>query len=801
MPVRQFFQSRLLVVMKHIGFGLLFIWLFLYLSVWIFSPNIARWQINKQLIDYELKLSQSSSIRLNPFFFSVSLHNIQLTDIHSQTKFASVRSGEMDVDIWALFFKKVDFQVFEVDGVNINVIGDQSKWVVAGFNIPQKNNDSPDNLTKPKADFSNSWLVSAPMVKFQDMQLSLNHFEYSHDFMINHLMFKQVNVSENNQNFSLDFDGIFNSAPIQMAVTLENFSDQGELDVNFNMVDLNLDKIAYLIEEHLSGLVSFSSKQSIRFKRELAEINVSQASLQVNQLSLENNGLNAKVRKIQGLLNNARVNINAQGISEINADYSLLFGDTQVTTGESQDVLLSYSQLELKEGALNKNKETPIEIMFDQAIVKNILASKKQSLADEKESNQKAVANIEELTFSEFQFSQQHVELKSISAKKLNGFIKLDENKQWANLVLPTASKEVSAIKSDESSHLNREQPIYTFSIGEVKVSDESQLIFEDKSIEPAFLQHIQLNKMEFNSVDSRDTQKKAQFNIEFKTDEYANSNISGFIQPFKNKMNLQLESNIREFSLPKVSPYIRDAMGFEMLSGQFDTDIHIEIVDNKIDGKSHLAIRGLKLSSADNAEANSLKDQTAIPLNMALNMLKDGKGNVQLNVPLSGNLDDPDFGITGFVGLIVKKAIMSTAESYLIETFVPYANVLSVVRVAGEYLLKVRFEDLPYPNSVVDVQPQQVEFMREFSALLVDKSSTQVKICAIATAADLPDVEANFEDKKYLERLKKISGQRAQKFKAWVVEQGGVESSRLLLCQPQVDSSAEARPRIEFEV
>ena len=123
------------------------------------------------------------------------------------------------------------------------------------------------------------------------------------------------------------------------------------------------------------------------------------------------------------------------------------------------------------------------------------------------------------------------------------------------------------------------------------------------------------------------------------------------------------------------------------------------------------------------------VKDQVSMPLNIALGMLMDGDGNLELGVPLSGKTSDPSFGLSSFIALVTQKAAMSAAESYVMKTFVPYANIVSIAKSAGEFLLKVRFEDLPYEINQVTPNVSQQAYLDPFIALMQDKNRYTSKI------------------------------------------------------------------------
>ena len=119
--------------------------------------------------------------------------------------------------------------------------------------------------------------------------------------------------------------------------------------------------------------------------------------------------------------------------------------------------------------------------------------------------------------------------------------------------------------------------------------------------------------------------------------------------------------------------------------------------------------------------------------------------------------------------------------------------------------MLTVSFEDLVYLPTATAIDENQAVFVTQFINLLKDKTETQIKVCAFATQADLPEQATKTQEPlssdKYQQQLLDIALRRAESFKTWVVEKGGIQSSRLLLCKPRIDNSPKGKPRLEFEV
>jgi hypothetical protein len=170
--------------------------------------------------------------------------------------------------------------------------------------------------------------------------------------------------------------------------------------------------------------------------------------------------------------------------------------------------------------------------------------------------------------------------------------------------------------------------------------------------------------------------------------------------------------------------------------------------------------------------------------------------------VPLSGSTSDPKFGVNSVISLITQKAIWMATKDYLLTTFVPYANIVSAAMSVGEFALKLRFEDLPYKAKQVEVSEEQQAYLQAFIALMQDKEDTRVNICAVSIPADIDlKVDGKVTDKNKIKQLKEIGEQREEVFKEYMIKEGNIASSRLLLCSPKIDSSKGAQPRIELAI
>jgi len=340
------------------------------------------------------------------------------------------------------------------------------------------------------------------------------------------------------------------------------------------------------------------------------------------------------------------------------------------------------------------------------------------------------------------------------------------------------------------------------FSLDSFLLKTPKTITFIDHNLNPELQRTFLIDELSLGALSSIKTEEATPYQLIARSNEYEKFTFAGDIKPFAKIAEYHVKGDISEVSLPSISSYVKQAMQLEFKSGQFNTKIKGALIADKISGDINIVIKGLETSAADNAEIDALKDNATMPLNAALGMLKDGDGNVELKVPLSGSTKDPKFGVSSFITLITKKAVMSATKSYLIKTFVPYANVVSVAMTAGDFLLKVRFENLIYQTKQIQPQVEQEKYIQQFIALMNDKPKVNVKICAISVPADIGLMNGESITKKSaVSKLNSLAEKREHAFKDYIIKHSKIDSARLLLCAPKIDSDKKAQPRIELSV
>lgn len=781
---------------------------FLYLIIWLISPIVSSYFIEKNIEQYELALSESSSIRYNPFISQVKIENFDLTKA-SKPVF-SIEKLTVELNLLQLLFQELHIKSIIGEGINGQVVMNDDNISVAGVVIPksssQSESDKPEKPTTEPSDNKPYQLV-IPLLSIinSNIELSLNNENIFVE--VNVLTVEKLFADQHVQSANITTEVMLAESKFKLAAEANLMKGQGEIETNVDISQFDLSIIQPWLPNdfhQLNGIITFIGEQKLLLNKTNTQILLTDTELSLANLAVIQNKIQLSVDESSTKFTQIDMTFTPNIAPIITANGHFNASNIHITNAEQPHLLLtSIANIGVDKINIAAVDDLPTvtlnELKIDNAVI-----------SQDGQSDLPAFTQFSQLLFNNVVISQQAADINMITLSDLviDTYINTDK--------VLTSFAPLYSVKNIESSANNTEvitpeeikEPETTskanfhFSLNDFHLVNNATINFKDKSVQPTFQQVFTVEELHFSQLNSRNPQLKSLLKLRGKNNRYAHFDFDGVLQPFVKQPYYAIKGGIKEVSLPAVSSYIKSALNYEIKTGQLDFTIDTTLTGEEISGNSNILLRGIDFTAADDHEADSLKDQTAIPFSVALGMLKDSQGNVDLSLPISGNTSDPSFGFSGFMTLIVKQATMMAAKDYLMTTFVPYANVVSVAMTAGKMLLKVRLNDLPFAPTHSNAAEDQQAFIKEFALLLKNKPDTQVTLCAISTPADVGLIPGKkITDKDIIEKLHQLSLKRVENFKHHIVDEYKVSSSRLLLCTPQIDSSKKAQPRITFNV
>ncbi|ESE40430.1 DUF748 domain-containing protein [Shewanella decolorationis] len=210
-----------------------------------------------------------------------------------------------------------------------------------------------------------------------------------------------------------------------------------------------------------------------------------------------------------------------------------------------------------------------------------------------------------------------------------------------------TATTAKTEVKLQSSPDATAKQPELSLDIQKISFNQGSAF-FADNSLTPNFASGIEQLEGNISHLSSKPG-TTASVDIKGKIDRYAPVTLKGDINPLLDKPYLDLDLVFKSVELTSVNPYSGTYAGYYIDKGQLSLALNYKLEQNQLKGSNHLVIDQLKLGKRSNSDL-----ATSLPVTLAIALLQDRHGVIDLGMEVSGDLDSPSFS----VGSIIMTAI-----------------------------------------------------------------------------------------------------------------------------------------------
>lgn len=329
-----------------------------------------------------------------------------------------------------------------------------------------------------------------------------------------------------------------------------------------------------------------------------------------------------------------------------------------------------------------------------------------------------------------------YVDEVDLDAFYVDAFV--DENKtlNFAKLSKKTDTNESKATSQKE----NNNTKSFDAKIVKVNVTNGSAK-FADFSIPIKFQTHIHdLNGVVY--VLSSVPGETSYVNVVGEVDKYGSTVLKGSVDASSPKLYTDLDFNFKNLELSSLSGYSATFAGYKIDSGKLFLDLGYDIINSQMKGSNSVMINKIILGDEIDDE-----NVTHLPLGFVIGLLEDNDGIIDLNLPVEGNVDDPDFKYGAVVWKVFSNLITKAVTA-------PFALLSSMMGIDGEELSYIEFED---GKSIIT--PSQREKLDNIAKMMLKRPKIDLAI------------SATYDKKADLLALKR------EKLIAIVVEESGIKN------------------------
>ena len=392
-------------------------------------------------------------------------------------------------------------------------------------------------------------------------------------------------------------------------------------------------------------------------------------------------------------------------------------------------------------------------------------------------------------------------------------------------------------------------------SIGRIQLTN-GEVEYSDFFVKPNYSAH--LTRVDGN-VSALDPAQDSVIALTARVDDTAPVDIRGTVNPFARVLALDVTGKATDVDLPPLTPYSVKYAGYGIQKGKLSMEVHYKLQDRKLAATNKVVLDQLTFG-----ERVDSPTATKLPVLLAVALLKDRNGVINLDLPISGTLDDPQFSVWGVVVQIIGNLLAKVATA-------PFA-LLGAIAGGGEQLSYVEFA----PGSAA-LTPAAEAKLASLAKALADRPGLKVDAMGRAIpeadsqglkrasleqamrirkqkdlaaagegAAALDDISIDASDyAKYLKgvygdarlkdkprnfigmakdipaaemeslllasysvdenALRELANQRAQVVKGWFASKGGIEAARVFVIAPRLSAeglkAGETPTRVEFAI
>ncbi len=330
---------------------------------------------------------------------------------------------------------------------------------------------------------------------------------------------------------------------------------------------------------------------------------------------------------------------------------------------------------------------------------------------------------------------------------------------------------------------------------------------------------------------------------------------ITAKLNPLAAKSYLDLKAEVKGVDLTDFSPYSGKYAGYVIDKGKLSLNLSYKLEDRKLSANNQLFIDQLTFG----AKVDS-PDATQLPVNLAIALLRNNRGEIDLNLPIAGSLDDPQFSIGGLVvkvivNLVVKavtapfallgsmfgggeelshiafaagRATLDEVGVKKMETLTKALNERNALKleisglvdpaVDREGLKRVAIERAMQKEKFADLQKKGGD-VKSPGAVTFDDTDYKTYLTRAYKAASFPkprnmvgfhkDLPVDEMEKLMLanlpasdDDLRMLAKRRAELIQVWLIEQGNLAPERIFLVAPKSDKATDLPGgRVDFSL
>ncbi|MBM5458232.1 DUF748 domain-containing protein [Pseudomonas sp. P66] len=350
------------------------------------------------------------------------------------------------------------------------------------------------------------------------------------------------------------------------------------------------------------------------------------------------------------------------------------------------------------------------------------------------------------------------------------------------DLLIPQPATAQSNAPAKSQAPASSDKPL-GIRIGAIDINDGSAN-FADFSLTPNFATAIQQLNGQIGTIDNRQP-KPAKVDIKGKVDRYAPVTIKGALNPFDPMASLDIATSFKRVELTTLTPYSGKFAGFRIRKGRLNIDLHYIITQGKLKAENKVVVEQLQLG-----EKVDSPDAVDLPIRLAVALLKDTDGKISIELPVTGDLNDPQFSVMPIVWQTLRNLVLRAAQA-------PFKFIGGLISGGDAQDLG----NVAFAAGSSDLAPDAQSALDKLAAALKERPALRLEIEGTsAQSSDGPLIAQQRLEREYQSTYYKILQRRGDKVPAQASDLTVPESDKPAMLEGIYRTRMKQQPPAEWE-
>ena len=301
------------------------------------------------------------------------------------------------------------------------------------------------------------------------------------------------------------------------------------------------------------------------------------------------------------------------------------------------------------------------------------------------------------------------------------------------------SSEEPNAMAQNTNSNVDKRLPI-DISFDSWLAQGRTELNYRDASLAAPLNLNFVATEIRAAAWDSR-TASPLSIKLKGHLNESTDIDIDARITPLKTKPDGDWTISVNALPLPSLSPMAQSFAGYQLRSGMLNLSAKGTLVAGQIKGSNKISVQRLEVQRGETVEAGATDQLFTMPLPSVVSLLEDDERMIKLDLPVSGDINDPKFNYQDVIQLVVTTAVKEGAITYLTRSLQPYGAILMAYGAIKEAQSGrfIQLQPLEFDPASALLNQVGRDYAAKLAGMMEERPGLTIEICPITLASEEP--------------------------------------------------------------